>query len=214
MHIFTTTRDTWVQEGLRHALAMQGVTARVTGVDVTGDLFGYVGQGSRALPADSVLLPAFPDNQVATCLKSLTFLKEWQALQHGLLRLQAPCLLWGRTSVLRHSTGRHAGLPLIPWRTRPGELGRQIVLGVQAWDRPGGRQARFRTDSLRGMRVSLSPREVQVLRYTLEGRSLAWIGQELGMADRTVWTHRRRAMDILGIARLRDLMMVPEVMLM
>ncbi|EJF5505680.1 response regulator transcription factor [Salmonella enterica] len=212
MHIFTTSQDVWAQEGLRHALAMQGVTARVTGVDVAGDLFGYVGSGSGVLPVGSVLLPVFPDDQVATCLKSLNFLKEWQSLQCGLLRLQAPCLLWGRTSVLRFNTGC-TNLTLIPWRIRPQDLGGQIVQGVKAWNRPGRRQSRVRMNGLRDVRVNLTSREVQVLRHTLEGRSLAWIAQELGVADKTVWTYRRRAMDVLGVRRLRDLMMVQAAML-
>ncbi|MCT7099298.1 helix-turn-helix transcriptional regulator, partial [Salmonella enterica] len=62
-------------------------------------------------------------------------------------------------------------------------------------------------------RVRLTAREVTILRHTLEGRSLEWMAGELGVAAKTVWAHRRRAMDILGVRRLHDLMQLPPEVL-
>ncbi|EDL8861584.1 hypothetical protein CSY93_15620 [Salmonella enterica] len=78
------------------------------------------------------------------------------------------------------------------------------MAGIQRWQRHSSMR---RTTTRVGLR--LSPREMVVLRYTLDGRSLDWIAQTLGVSNKTAWTHRRRAMDVLGIRRLHELMQVP-----
>lgn len=45
----------------------------------------------------------------------------------------------------------------------------------------------------------LSPREKSIFIYTKEGKDIAWISNTLGISSKTVWTHRRRAMDKLGV---------------
>ncbi|EBS9007101.1 helix-turn-helix transcriptional regulator [Salmonella enterica] len=60
-------------------------------------------------------------------------------------------------------------------------------------------------------RMRLSPREMVILRHTLEGASLEQMAAVLGVKPKTVWTHRRHAMDVLGIRRLSDLMRLPQV---
>ncbi|WP_349771547.1 LuxR C-terminal-related transcriptional regulator [Escherichia coli] len=36
-----------------------------------------------------------------------------------------------------------------------------------------------------------------------------WISHTLGISSKTVWTHRRRVMDKLGVRRLHQLMNIP-----
>ncbi|WP_368751024.1 helix-turn-helix transcriptional regulator, partial [Salmonella enterica] len=58
--------------------------------------------------------------------------------------------------------------------------------------------------------MRLSPREMVILRHTLEGSSLEQMAAVMGVKQKTVWTHRRHAMDELGIRRLSDLMRLPQ----
>lgn len=199
MHIFTTAHDPWLLEGLRQALHENcaQTTIRVSSIISAGHLLTITG---NRLPHDMVLLPSFPDNNPIICLHSLAFLSEWKSLQAGLLRYRAPCILWGKSPVIRID----GHLPVIPWRTPPRHLGLLINNNVQAWSRHAGRQSTV----IFQPNMRLTPREIAVLRFTLEGQSLSWIAEELGISDRTVWTHRRRAMDELGIRRLHDLMQV------
>ncbi|EMC3167726.1 hypothetical protein VC934_005071 [Salmonella enterica] len=196
-HIFTTTRNSWLMQGLREALQEDGTEVRVYSVESAGELLCAAGP---RLPPDSVLLPVFPDNHPVDCLRSLTFLSEWLRLRHSLLVTRAPCILWGHSPLVR-SMPETAGFAVIPWRVSPGRLRSLIADGV----------ARRRAHV--PCRVRLTAREVTILRHTLEGRSLEWMAGELGVAAKTVWAHRRRAMDILGVRRLHDLMQLPPEVL-
>ncbi|MDN7369748.1 helix-turn-helix transcriptional regulator [Escherichia coli] len=55
----------------------------------------------------------------------------------------------------------------------------------------------------------LSPREKSIFIYTKEGKDIAWISNTLGISSKTVWTHRRRAMDKLGVKRLHQFINIP-----
>ncbi|ECG8304863.1 helix-turn-helix transcriptional regulator [Salmonella enterica subsp. enterica serovar Glostrup] len=204
VHIFTTTHDTWLTEGLRHALLQADPQAeiKISVVDSAGMLLTSVG---NRIPEGGVLLPVFPDNHFVTSLRSLSFLNEWQTLQSGLFRFRAPCILWGHSPFIR-TLPAVARVLVIPWRTSPATLAEQINVGIQQWRQ---RRCSTRYSASPYLRQRLSPREVAVLRHTLDGRSLDWIAQALGVSSKTVWTHRRRAMDVLGIRRLHELMQVP-----
>ncbi|EIK9753068.1 helix-turn-helix transcriptional regulator [Salmonella enterica] len=205
MHIFTTTRNTWLMQGLRAALQEDGTDVRVHSVESAGELF--CAAGSR-LPPDSVLLPVFPDNLPVDCLRSLTFLSEWLRLRHSPLDsgvTRVPCILWGHTPLIR-IIPEAAGMMVIPWRISPGALRNQVIAGMIP--RPAARRRAYPP-----RRMRLTQREVAVLRHTLEGRSLVWMADELGVNTKTVWSHRRRAMNILGVRRLRDLMQLPPEVL-
>ncbi|EAP4170634.1 LuxR family transcriptional regulator [Salmonella enterica subsp. enterica serovar Minnesota] len=195
MHIFTTTRNTWLMQGLREALQEDGTDVRVHSVESAGELF--CAAGSR-LPPDSVLLPVFPDNHLADCLRSLTFLSEWTRTGHP----EVPCLLWGGKTLICGTEGESG--TVIPWRLPPARLRGMINHGVQAW-----RDRVNRGDTV-CYRMRLSPREVTVLRYTLEGATLEQMAGMLGVKPKTVWTQRRQAMNALGIRRLYDLMHLPR----
>ncbi|ECL5586551.1 hypothetical protein U3E06_004802, partial [Salmonella enterica] len=78
-HIFTTTRNSWLMQGLREALQEDGTEVRVYSVESAGELLCAAG---FRLPPDSVLLPVFPDNHPVDCLRSLTFLSEWTRTGH------------------------------------------------------------------------------------------------------------------------------------
>ena len=202
MHIFTTSHNAWLLEGLRYALTDNGVSPEVCGVDSAGELFCNSG---GHLPTDSVLLPVFPDNQPPVCLRSLTFLSEWICLQKGLFYSNTPCILWGYSPLLRLRPGADR-LPVIPWQLSPDELRMHLKWAVDAAHRPG-RQRRIPVSA------RLTPREAAVLQRTLEGASLEQIARHLGVSVKTVWTHRRRAMDTLGVRRLHDLIqLTPEVL--
>ncbi|EOH8525466.1 helix-turn-helix transcriptional regulator, partial [Salmonella enterica] len=182
-----------------------GTEVRVYSVESAGELFCTA--GSR-LPPDSVLLPVFPDNHPVDCLRSLTFLSEWLRLRHSLLDTGAtsvPCILWGRTPLIR-SVPPAAGLTVIPWRISPDALRNQVIAGMAS--RPASRRRTYAP-----CRMRLTRREIAILRHTLEGRSLVWMAEETGLDTRTVWMHRRRAMDILGVRRLHDLMRLPPEVL-
>ncbi|MCT6999680.1 helix-turn-helix domain-containing protein, partial [Salmonella enterica] len=76
--------------------------------------------------------------------------------------------------------------------------------GVQVW------RSRVKSRGTVRYRMRLSPREMVILRHTLEGASLEQMAAVLGVKPKTVWTHRRHAMDVLGIRRLSDLMRLPQ----
>ncbi len=199
MHIFTTARNPWLLEGLRQTFLSDSSIpeVQVTPLATAGALLTLTG---NRLPEDAVLLPAFPDNDPVLCLRSFAFLHEWKCLQSGLFRYRALCLLWGESPVIR-LTGQ---LPVIPWRCPPQDLRARINYSVQAWHRRRGRRAA----AIFQPGIKLSPRELTVLQHTLDGRNLEWIAREMGLSGKTVWTHRRRAMDTLGIRRLHDLMQI------
>lgn len=207
MHIFTTTQDTWAAEGLRYALLQVQPPAgvKISVIDSAGGLLAQVG---NRMPKDAVLLPVFPDNQPVSSLRSLTFLNEWRLLQTGLFHFCAPCILWGDSPLIRNLPAAGC-FRVIPWRTPPALLAEQIITGMQHWRHR--RSIRRTAPSHPGLR--LSPRETEVLRYTLDGRSLDWIAEEIGVSSKTVWTHRRRAMNVLGIRRLYELMTIPSSVL-
>ncbi|EBW9495443.1 hypothetical protein QG25_003390 [Salmonella enterica subsp. salamae] len=202
MQIFTTTQNVWIIEGLRHALLQTGTLTGIR-ISVTQSVGELLADVDGRMPEGTVLLLPFPDNHPATSLRSLIFLSEWQLLQSGLFHFRVPCILWGR-SPLVHSLPAATRIQVVPWYTPPSELGVQIMAGIQRWQRHSSMR---RTTTRVGLR--LSPREMVVLRYTLDGRSLDWIAQTLGVSNKTAWTHRRRAMDVLGIRRLHELMQVP-----
>ncbi|EMD2426123.1 helix-turn-helix transcriptional regulator [Salmonella enterica] len=205
MHIFTTTRNTWLMQGLRAALQEGSTDVQLHSVESAGELFCAAG---LRLPPDSVLLPVFPDNHLVDCLRSLTFLSEWLRLRHSPLSTgvtSTPCILWGHTPLIR-VIPEAAGMTVIPWRISPGALRNQVIAGTVP--RPA---SRLRASP--PCRMRLTQREVAILRHTLEGRSLAWMADVLGVDAKTVWAHRRRAMDILGVRRLHDLMQLPPEVL-
>lgn len=204
MHIFTTTRNNWLMLGLQATLQENDADVQVHSVDAVGELL--LCTDSHCLPPDSVLLPVFPDNHPVNCLCSLTFLSEWLRLRHRLPGMNAPCLLWGHSPLVR-SVPDASGFPVIPWRASPQQLQQQITASMTTGPVRGRRRSRP------PCRMRLTPREVSILRHTLEGRSLDWIAVELGVASKTVWTHRRRAMDVLGVRRLHDLMQFPPEVL-
>ncbi|EDP9049284.1 hypothetical protein S716_004894 [Salmonella enterica subsp. enterica] len=195
MHIFTTTRNRWLIQGLQEVLQENGADVQVHSVESAGELQLYT-TGHR-LPPGSVLLPVFPDNHPVDCLRSLTFLSEWSRTGYP----EVLCLLWGRTTLI---CGTEGGAPVIPWRLSPVCLRGQLMRGVKVWrERINGAQPVH-------YRMRLSPREMVILRHTLEGASLDQMAVVLGVKPKTVWTHRRRAMDVLGIRRLSDLMRLPQ----
>lgn len=189
MHIFTTAQDNWLVEGVRRVL--QGHEALVIRVDSVGDLLNHPMGGAP----NSLLLPVFPEKQMLTCLRSVRFLWEWGAQKQG---RQVPCLLWGEFPVLRQV--KNQNMSYIPWRVSPQNLRRRILGEIRS----------LHDEVFRGIR--LSPREVEVLCYTMEGRSLSWIAEKLGVTSKTVWAHRYQAMSSLGIRRLHELMQLPSEM--
>lgn len=201
MHIYITSQDSWLKEGLRYAMKIQGVMASVTGISTVDEFLKHCDMFRLSRPADCILLPVFPGNQVNTCLNSLSFLLQWQALN-----FQNPCFHWGQTPLLPDISHKDR-LTTIPWRSSPQELGQHVITRIQAWTRQG--QQYSRSVRYRGAKKYLSSREAEVLRHTLNGRSLLWIGKELGVSKKTVWTHRRRALDVLGIRRIYDLIKIP-----
>ncbi|EAQ8164739.1 helix-turn-helix transcriptional regulator [Salmonella enterica] len=198
MHIFTTTPDRWLMAGIRIALQEDGTEAQVYSVASAGELLCE--EGNR-LPPDSVLLPVFPDNQPVVCVRSLVFFEEW--IRSGYP--EVPCLLWGRTALISGTEGRGA-VPVMPWRLSPACLRDWINQAVRC------RDARVKDGGPAGYRLRLSARETAVLRYTLAGCPVEQITAALGVKPKTVWGYRRRAMNLLGIKRLADLMLLPQGM--
>ncbi|EBI9056982.1 helix-turn-helix transcriptional regulator [Salmonella enterica] len=198
MHIFTTTPDRWLMAGIRIALQEDGTEAQVYSVASAGELLCE--EGNR-LPPDSVLLPVFPDNQPVVCVRSLVFFEEWMRSGYP----EVPCLLWGRTALISGTEGRGA-VPVMPWRLSPACLRDWIDQAVRC------RDARVKDGGPAGYRLRLSARETAVLRYTLAGCPVEQITAALGVKPKTVWGYRRRAMNLLGIKRLADLMLLPQGM--
>lgn len=179
-------------QGLREAF--QG-DVQVHSVASAGDLQFYMMDGW--LPANSILLLVFPDNHPVDCLCSLIFLNEWSRMGYP----EVPCLLWGRTTLIRGTENR---LPVIPWRLSPVHLRYMVNHEVRGW------RARMKSWGIVRYRMRLSPREIVILRHSLEGASLEQIAVMLGINSKTVWAHRRHAMNMLGIRRLSDLMRMPQ----
>lgn len=202
MHIFTTTRDNWLIAGMTQALLMEYATVTVSSEGTAGAL---VCSAANLVPPDSVLLLVFPENQPLTCQHSLTFLGEWLRLRESLFFVNLPCILWGNSPPIRFMPDA-ARLPIIPWHLSPEQFCRQVTDGMRV-HQPRCRKA----TPPRGVR--LTPRGEIILRYTLEGWSLDQIAQELGVTVKTVWTLRRRAMNSLGVFRVRDLVRYPVEML-
>ncbi|MGS8570839.1 hypothetical protein ACFKPU_22990, partial [Salmonella enterica subsp. enterica serovar Braenderup] len=84
---------------------------------------------------------------------------------------EVPCLLWGRTALIR---GAEGGAPVIPWRLPPFRLRGAINHGVQVW------RSRVKSRGTVRYRMRLSPREMVILRHTLEGASLEQMAAVLG----------------------------------
>jgi len=57
----------------------------------------------------------------------------------------------------------------------------------------------------RGVLERLTPREFQVMRLVITGLLNKQVGAELGMAEKTVKTHRGRVMQKLGITSVAQL---------
>lgn len=62
-------------------------------------------------------------------------------------------------------------------------------------------------------RTTIIPEEKSIFIYTKEGKDIAWISNTLGISSKTVWTHRRRAMDKLGVKRLHRFINIPRSLL-
>lgn len=143
-----------------------------------------------------LLMPVFPDNDLATCIRSLQFLNQWSK-KH----LNIPCLAWGDDVM-----GINIGIPTIPWKLTKDEFCFYINRYLYNW-----RYGKYNRVNCKDFFIErpLSPREYRVFLYTREGKDIAWISNTLGISSKTVWTHRRNVMDKLGVRRLHQLMNIP-----
>jgi DNA-binding NarL/FixJ family response regulator len=86
----------------------------------------------------------------------------------------------------------------------------QVYLSAEAAQRVADYEERYGSLAVRDGRAALeptplTPREVEVLQLIAEGRTMAEIGQTLGVSQKTVETHRYRLMDRLNIHRVAGL---------
>ncbi|WP_240764602.1 helix-turn-helix transcriptional regulator [Escherichia coli] len=97
-------------------------------------------------------------------------------------------------------------MPCIPWKLTYEKLCTSLANYITNWN-SGVNYRVVRKVSF--IDLQLSPREQTVFLYTREGKDLEWISHTLGISSKTVWTHRRRVMDKLGVRRLHQLMNIP-----
>ncbi|HAW7219094.1 TPA: helix-turn-helix transcriptional regulator [Escherichia coli] len=148
-----------------------------------------------------VLLPVFPDDDLTTSLLSLRFVNKWLDKRLRNYQYNIPCVIWGNGGGLIHS-----GVPCIPWKLTYEKLCTSLANYITNWN-SGVNYRVVRKVSF--IDFQLSPREQTVFLYTREGKDLEWISHTLGISSKTVWTHRRRVMDKLGVRRLHQLMNIP-----
>lgn len=146
----------------------------------------------------SLLLPVFPDNDSTTCIRSLYFIHQWLKNQP----VNIPCLAWGDNGVVSNK-----GIPFIPWKLTAEQFCFYIDKFINGWRCKKNIRANHKVSFLERQ---LSPREKSIFIYTKEGKNIAWISNTLGISSKTVWTHRRRAMDKLGVKRLHQFINIPR----
>lgn len=197
MNIFITTSDSWLIQGVIHSIRKLDESIKVTTIDSIYPLFNEM---AGSYSSSSILLVVFPDNQPITNLRSLSFLNELLLVKKsGIINLRITCILWGRPPFKKN-----IDCPVIPWRISPEKLGEQLNNNVTY----GNVRTIGNGNVKKNRKINLSPREIMVLQYTLEGRSLNWIAQHLGVTPKTVSTHRRRAMNSLGVKHTHELVRV------
>ncbi|EBV2473382.1 hypothetical protein DOA11_25175 [Salmonella enterica subsp. enterica serovar Potsdam] len=86
------------------------------------------------------------------------------------------------------------GLPVIPWRVTPHQL-RQLLR----------RYADKKPHPTPRVSSRLTHQEAMALHYALEGDTLAQAAAKMGIDKKTVWTHRRHALEFMGVRRTGDL---------
>ena len=144
----------------------------------------------------------FPDDDLTTSLLSLRFVNQWLDKRLQNYKYNIPCVIWGNGGGLIHS-----GVPCIPWKLTYEKLCTSLANYITNWN-SGVNYRVVRKVSF--IDLQLSPREQTVFLYTREGKDLEWISHTLGISSKTVWTHRRRVMDKLGVRRLHQLMNIPR----
>lgn len=181
-HIFVTTENSWLLEGIRGVLQKIEPDVQVYGVTSPEGLLRV--NGFWLL--DSVLILAFPDNRPVDCLRSLMFLNEWERKWYPWL----PILRWGGAEFFCATKER---VPIIPWRLSQECLPDRIMLGMDIW------RWRIRDGVPVHYQMKLTRREMVILRYTLEGYSPKKIAVILNINPKTVLSHKYNAMTALGI---------------
>ncbi|WP_244581752.1 LuxR family transcriptional regulator [Escherichia coli] len=111
-----------------------------------------------------VLLPAFPDNDIATCLSSLRFVNKWLDKRHRNDKYNIPCVMWGNGGGLIHSGGAY-----LPWKLTHEKLCACLANYITNWN-SGVNYRVVRKVSF--IDLQLSPREQTVFLYTREGKDL------------------------------------------
>ena len=72
------------------------------------------------------------------------------------------------------------------------------------------RQQRERTDALRGLIATLTPREKQVFERVVRGKMNKQIAHELGISVRTIKAHRHKVMEKVGASSMIELVSIAE----
>ncbi|EAR7456947.1 TPA: hypothetical protein G8L55_004513 [Salmonella enterica] len=196
MHIFTTSSCVWLRQGVAEALAEDGGLTRVTAVSSLSspDAAGLLEANGTE---KRLILLTFPPRRPTVCLRSVIFLLEWlKVRQHIRGAGHIPCILWGSPHSTVTSGGllTGTGLPVIPWRVTPHQL-RQLLR----------RYADKKPHPTPRVSSRLTHQEAMALHYALEGDTLAQAAVKMGIDKKTVWTHRRHALEFMGVRRTGDL---------
>ncbi|EAZ0195576.1 TPA: hypothetical protein G8S33_003849 [Salmonella enterica] len=196
MHIFTTSSCVWLRQGVAEALADDGVQARVTTITslASPEASGLLSPGGSE---QRVILLTFPPRRPTVCLRSMVFLLEWlKASRHLRCTGHIPCILWGSSQPDVTSGGllSGTGLPVIPWKVQPHQLRQLLRRYADSKQQPAHRVS-----------CRLTHQEAAALRYSLEGDTLEQAAVKMGINKKTVWTHRRNALEFMGVRRPTDL---------
>lgn len=201
MVFITTTKNIYLIKALENLSCAAFSGAGVIPVDEFSFLESE--EGARLLNGKRVvLLPVFPDNYITTSLLSLCFINKWMDKRLCDHKYNILCVIWGNGGGLIHS-----GVPCIPWKLTREKLCASLANYIT--NRNAGINYRV-VRKVSFIDLQLSPREQTVFLYTREGKDLEWISRTLGISSKTVWTHRRRIMDKLGVRRLHQLMNIPQ----
>lgn len=196
MVLITTIKNIFIIQAIKHMPWRNCSHVKVISVDeyslLDSDFDAHCFRDEQTL-----LLLVFPDNDLAACVRSLRFLNQWSEKKH----LNIPCLVWGDGVM-----GINIGMPTIPWKLTKDEFCFFIDGYLYNW-----RYSKYNRVNRKASFIeqSLTPREHCGFLYTREGKDIAWISNALGISSKTVWTHRRRVMDKLGVRRLHQLMSIP-----
>lgn len=200
MVLITTTKNVYIIKALENVFFAAFSDVCVISVDEFSFLESEAGTHllrNRRV----VLLPVFPDDDLTTSLLSLRFVNQWLDKRLRNYKYNIPCVIWGNGGGLIHS-----GVPCIPWKLTYEKLCTNLANYITNWN-SGVNYRVVRKVSF--IDLQLSPREQTVFLYTRKGKDLEWISHTLGISSKTVWTHRRRVMDKLGVRRLHQLMNIP-----